>query len=143
MNTLDIELERDVELFLRMGRSNRRILYTLSLFAILSSFLASIAAAGDFLPKLWLAFVTAVPAATLLASNVFRFEAHANFGYKRARLAKHLLFGLRFEGRPPEEVSKELRKIESEMASEWPGLGSLAQETRADPSPIPKPPKQI
>jgi hypothetical protein len=69
--------------------------------------------------------IAAIPGTALLANNVLKFEVKANWYYKRARLTRHLLYSLKYEGWQSDQVSKELRKIEEDMELEWPGFGAI------------------
>jgi len=71
----------------------------------------------------WIAILALIPALTLIVDGVFKWEAKANWHWKKEREIKSLIRQLRDQGARPSDISIQLSKLDEMMDSEWPSLG--------------------
>ena len=125
MTDLLTELECDCVIAQNRGRRNRHFSFACLAVALLTSLATTLLVATDYLPKLVLAILTAVPGTALLANSVFRFDTKARWWWAKYHHLRGFRYQLLYEGRQPKDVSLELRTLLLDLEKTYPGFGSL------------------
>lgn len=124
MAGLKQELVEELDHLQRLARRNYKGLYVLSILAIGASFFAGLSVALDWFEKEWLAVLSAIPAAALVASDRLNLEAKAKWYWAKFYSYRSILNEMDYEGLSEADGSKRRRTIDQEHEPRWPGLGA-------------------
>lgn len=127
MEKTEIEEEIDQEIKWRgiYSRFDFILNNALVLIAVIASgFPAYIQIFGGFESKI-VAAVAAIPAFILLLQKTFKWEQRADWHWEYKRKVKDIKRQIRDQGISKENASKQLSKLESDLAGSFPGTSSL------------------
>ena len=137
----DFSGKKDLEIYLteRLARARKHAklnyfaAYTCYAVAIAASLFGTIVAATEFLPKVVLIILTAIPGSVLLVNSVFSLDKKATWHYKRASHYNGVLRRLRFEDLSLADASKTLRNFSEKMEAEYPKFGMMPHQSQPSP----------
>ncbi len=110
-DSLEADIERDLQRHRRSATASCRAASLLSVAAILTSIAAGVAVAAQWLSREWLAVLSTVPAMSLVIVDSFRLDERADWHDRRTHGLRALLYQLRYEGAPAREISIQWRHL--------------------------------
>jgi hypothetical protein len=132
MSQIESHLTKQIEQSKLNQQINGGIAFGLSAIAVFASIIAGLSVAAQWFSKTTLVILSSLPGAVLVVSEKFRFDERSAFHRKKAYALRSLLYKSQFEAKPEAEVSAELRKLNDEMLSLWPGLSKGPKEGGGD-----------
>lgn len=114
-NDIDAQANSDFD----SGRTNHITDLTCSICAVLASFVASILAAGGWLPAWVTATFAALPGLFATLQRVVDFRGRAAWYFLKASKLRGISLALRYEDLKVESGSKQYRETEVEMEEQW------------------------
>ena len=125
------DLEKEIKSCSRFARRSYIWAQLFFLIAILSSFFASILAAGKADMPYLTALLAALPGTALLINNSFRFEERTKWFWKKVRISEKFFRKLRDSASPDiEEISATYSEKMEELETEWPAMDSPPQQPK-------------
>jgi hypothetical protein len=123
--TLAEELKKKGTYSMRIARANYYSAYFFLGVAVIASAVASIAvAARANWDDAFKAALAAVPGIVVFVMATFRFDARAEWWWRRYHGIDKLRRELEYENRQEDEVNKELTAFIENQDAAWPGFGS-------------------
>ena len=128
MTELQTELLSKSERLKWKGKRNYIVAYGLYTIAAVSSATATIytaaLAVSKHSPSLWLAVITAVPAASVLLNDTLKLELKGRWCYEKRAALLSMLRQSRYAGVTDKEITAQWNILDVKMEREWPRFGT-------------------
>ena len=118
-------LKADLSRCKKHAQRNSRGAHACYLIAIVVSGSSAVAVFSEQLPKLVLAFFTALPGIVMLINSVLVLEPKTRWFWKKVNFYNGLLQRVEHEGLTVADANAKKRKFDDDMMKEYPSFGAL------------------